>query len=148
MISSGMEACAAQSLFQHSHKFVWSSAVKFAISPGCFRSFRMTRISEISFKLLKIKKNYSLCWSEGTFPWKLNIYLKGLAVDIRIEKFPDIWRTAPRKRNNFYVLSRFLTLRRLMSYIYIYDIISLKVNNLTLILLTWRKWWAPNNASK
>ena len=39
-----------------------------------------------------------------------------------------------------------LTLRRLMSYIYIYiyiyiyDISSLKVNNLTLILLTWRKW--------
>ena len=31
-----------------------------------------------------------------------------------------------------------LTLRRLMSYIY--DISSLKVNNLTLILLTWRKW--------
>jgi len=30
---------------------------------------------------------------------------------------------------------------------YIYDISSLKVNNLTLILLTWRKWWA-NNASK
>ena len=30
---------------------------------------------------------------------------------------------------------------------YIYDIRSLKVNNLTLILLTWRKWWA-NNASK
>jgi hypothetical protein len=25
-------------------------------------------------------------------------------------------------------------------YIYIYDISSLKVNNLTLILLTWRKW--------
>jgi len=24
---------------------------------------------------------------------------------------------------------------------YIYDISSLKVNNLTLILLTWRKWW-------
>jgi len=47
-----------------------------------------------------------------------------------------------------------LTLRQLMSYIYIYiyiyiyDISSLKVNNLTLILLTWRKWWAPNNASK
>jgi len=45
-----------------------------------------------------------------------------------------------------------LTLRRLMSYIYIYiyiyDISSLKVNDLTLILLTWRKWWAPNNASK
>ena len=38
-----------------------------------------------------------------------------------------------------------LTLRQLMSYIY--DISSLKVNNLTLILLTWRKWWAPNNAS-
>ena len=33
-------------------------------------------------------------------------------------------------------------------YIYIYDISSLKVNNLTLILLTWRKWWAPNNTSK
>ena len=33
-------------------------------------------------------------------------------------------------------------------YIYIYDISSLKVNNLTLILLTWRKWWAPNNASR
>jgi len=31
---------------------------------------------------------------------------------------------------------------------YTYDISSLKVNNLTLILLTWRKWWAPNNASK
>ena len=31
---------------------------------------------------------------------------------------------------------------------HIYDISSLKVNNLTLILLTWRKWWAPNNASK
>jgi len=33
-------------------------------------------------------------------------------------------------------------------YIYIYDISSLRVNNLTLILLTWRKWWTPNNASK
>ena len=33
-------------------------------------------------------------------------------------------------------------------YIYIYGISCLKVNNLTLILLTWRKWWAPNNASK
>jgi len=31
---------------------------------------------------------------------------------------------------------------------YIYDISSLKVNNLTLILLTWRKWRAPNNVSK
>ena len=31
---------------------------------------------------------------------------------------------------------------------YIYDISSLKVINLTLILPTWRKWWAPNNASK
>jgi len=31
---------------------------------------------------------------------------------------------------------------------YIYDISSLKVNNLTLILLTWRKWWAPNNVSE
>ena len=29
-----------------------------------------------------------------------------------------------------------------------YDISRLKVNNLTLILLTWRKWCAPNNASK
>jgi len=25
-------------------------------------------------------------------------------------------------------------------YIYIYDISSLKINDLTLILLTWRKW--------
>ena len=49
-----------------------------------------------------------------------------------------------------YVPCNRLTLRRLMSYIYIYiyDISSLKVNNLTLILLTRRKWWAPNNASK
>jgi len=31
---------------------------------------------------------------------------------------------------------------------YIYDISSLKVNYLTLNLLTWRKWWAPNNDSK
>jgi len=31
---------------------------------------------------------------------------------------------------------------------YIYDISSLRVNDLTLILLTWRKWCAPNNASK
>ena len=30
---------------------------------------------------------------------------------------------------------------------YIYDISSLMVNDLTLILLTWRKWWV-NNASK
>jgi hypothetical protein len=30
---------------------------------------------------------------------------------------------------------------------YIYDISSLRVNDLTLILLTWRKWWA-NNANK
>ena len=33
-------------------------------------------------------------------------------------------------------------------YIYIYDISSLRVNDLTLFLLTWRKWWAPNNARK
>jgi len=31
---------------------------------------------------------------------------------------------------------------------YIYDISHLKVNDLTLILLTCRKWWAPNNTSK
>ena len=31
---------------------------------------------------------------------------------------------------------------------YIYDISSLRVNVLTLILLTWGKWKAPNNASK
>jgi len=31
--------------------------------------------------------------------------------------------------------------------VYIYDISSLKINDLTLIMLTWRKWW-PNNASK
>ena len=36
----------------------------------------------------------------------------------------------------------FLTLKLLMSYIYIYiyGISSLGVNDLTLILLTWRKW--------
>jgi len=33
-------------------------------------------------------------------------------------------------------------------YIYIYDISSLRVNDLTLILLTWRIRWAPINASK
>jgi hypothetical protein len=33
------------------------------------------------------------------------------------------------------------------TYIFIYDISTLRVNDLTLILLTWRKWWA-NNASK
>jgi len=33
-----------------------------------------------------------------------------------------------------------LTLRLLMSYIYIYDISSLRVNDFALILLTWRKW--------
>ena len=33
-------------------------------------------------------------------------------------------------------------------YMYIYDISSLRVYDLTLILLTWRKWWTPNNASK
>jgi len=32
-------------------------------------------------------------------------------------------------------------------YVYIYDISSLRVNDLTLILLTWRKW-TPNNANK
>ena len=32
-------------------------------------------------------------------------------------------------------------------YIYIYDISSLRVYDLTLILLTWRKWRTPNNAS-
>ena len=31
---------------------------------------------------------------------------------------------------------------------YIYDINRLRVNNLTLTLLTWRKWWARNKASK
>jgi len=31
---------------------------------------------------------------------------------------------------------------------YIYDVSRLRVNNLTLILLTWRKWRVPNNASK
>jgi len=30
---------------------------------------------------------------------------------------------------------------------YMYDICSLKVNNLTLILLTWSKWWT-NKANK
>jgi len=32
--------------------------------------------------------------------------------------------------------------------LHIYDISSLRVNDLTLILLTWRKWLTPNNASK
>jgi hypothetical protein len=31
---------------------------------------------------------------------------------------------------------------------YIYDIRSLRVNDLTFILLTWRKLLAPNNASR
>jgi len=31
---------------------------------------------------------------------------------------------------------------------YIYDISTLRVNDLTLILLTWRKWLAPNNVSR
>ena len=31
---------------------------------------------------------------------------------------------------------------------YIYDISTLRVNNLTFILLTCRKWLAPNNASR
>jgi hypothetical protein len=31
---------------------------------------------------------------------------------------------------------------------YIYDISSLRVNDLTFILLTWRKWLAPNNTSR
>jgi len=31
---------------------------------------------------------------------------------------------------------------------YIYDISSLRVNDLTFILLTWRKWLVPNNASR
>ena len=32
--------------------------------------------------------------------------------------------------------------------LHIYDISSLRVNDLTFILLTWRKWLAPNNASR
>ena len=35
-----------------------------------------------------------------------------------------------------------------MLHIYIYDISSLRVKDLTFILLTWRKWLAPNNASR
>ena len=31
---------------------------------------------------------------------------------------------------------------------YIYDFSSIRVDDLTLILLMWRKWWTPNNASK
>ena len=31
---------------------------------------------------------------------------------------------------------------------YIYDISTLRVNDLTFILLTWRKWLVPNNASR
>jgi len=33
-------------------------------------------------------------------------------------------------------------------YIYICDISSLRVKDLTFILLTWKKWLAPNNASR
>jgi len=33
-------------------------------------------------------------------------------------------------------------------HIHIYGISSIRVNDLTLILLTWRKWRIPNNASK
>jgi len=32
--------------------------------------------------------------------------------------------------------------------LHIYNISSLRVNDLTFILLTWRKWLAPNNASR
>jgi len=56
--------------------------------------------------------------------------------------FPDSRRITTSTCMYLYVR---LTLRLLMSYIY--DISSLRVNDLTLILLTWRKWWA-NNASK
>jgi len=35
-----------------------------------------------------------------------------------------------------------------MGALYIYDISSLRVKDLTFILLTWRKWLAPNNASR
>ena len=35
-----------------------------------------------------------------------------------------------------------------MLHIYIYNISSLRVNDLAFILLTWRKWLAPNNASR
>ena len=31
---------------------------------------------------------------------------------------------------------------------YVYDISILRVKDLTFILLTWRKWLAPNNASR
>ena len=40
-----------------------------------------------------------------------------------------------------------MTLEAATNVIYIYDIRSLRVNDLTLILLTWRNWCA-NNASK
>ena len=39
---------------------------------------------------------------------------------------------------NYCIRRNYLTLRLLMSYIY--DISSLRFNDLTLILLTWRKW--------
>ena len=46
------------------------------------------------------------------------------------------------KEKNYNTRDTDLTLRLLMSYIYIYiyDISSLMVNDLTLILLTWREW--------
>jgi len=51
-----------------------------------------------------------------------------------IKVFFLLWRCDPTR----VMASSFLTLRLLMSYIY--DIRSLRVNDLTLILLTWRKW--------
>ena len=62
---------------------------------------------------------------------------------------PHIHETTYRQLLSWFIYVSLLTLRLLMSYIYIYiyDISNLRVNDLTLILLTWRKWWT-NNASK
>ena len=66
------------------------------------------------------------------------------------------WRTFAHRRGfqperlYWNYVNVYLTLRLLMSYIYIYiyDISSLRVNGLTPIMLTWRIRWTPNNASK
>jgi len=55
--------------------------------------------------------------------------------------FPQLYCASWYYQSFFYLLLHkiiALTLRRLMSYIY--DISRPKVNDLTLILLTWRKW--------
>ena len=75
----------------------------------------------------------------------LRSYTQRLIIRARISD--RYWKAVSRHPLTAGVLRK-LTLRLLMShvyiyiyiYIYIYDISSLRVNDLTLILLTWRKW--------